>query len=121
MSSVATKLAESPGSVARLRNVRIAPRKARLVVDQIRGQQVQTALDKLRLMNKRAAPVVAKLIESAIANMRQVQTIDVDRLLVDTAFVDEDKTFKRFLPRAQGRATPIRKRGSQITIMLREL
>lgn len=104
-----------------LKGVRIAPRKARLVVDLVRGKHVQDALDILKFTNKRAAPVVAKMISSAIANAQGAATIDVDSLVVSEAFVDEGPTLKRFLPRAQGRATPIRKRTSHITVKLKEL
>ncbi len=104
-----------------LKNLRIAPRKVRLVVDLVRGKHVQDALDILRFTNKKAAPIVAKMINSAIANVRQSATVDVDSLVVNEAFVDEGPTLKRFLPRAQGRATPIRKRSSHITVKLKEL
>lgn len=104
-----------------LRGVRITPRKARLVVDLVRGHHVQDALDMLRLTHKRAAPVLLKMIHSAMANAQNKATVDVDRLFIAEAFVDEGPTLKRFLPRAQGRATPIRKRSSHITIKLEEL
>lgn len=106
---------------AYLKGVRVAPRKARLVVDLIRGKHVQEALDILKFTNKRAAPMLAKMISSAIANATSAATVDVDTLIVAEAFVDEGPTLKRFLPRAQGRATPIRKRTSHITVKLREL
>lgn len=103
-----------------LRDIRISARKARLVADLIRGKDVSQAVDTLKLTNKRAAPLMSKLIKSAIANATEKATVDVDRLMVDTVFVDEGSTLKRFLPRAQGRATPIRKRSAHITVMLRE-
>ena len=65
--------------------------------------------------------MVAKMINSAIANAQNVGTVDVDHLVVSEVFVDEGPTMKRFLPRAQGRATPIRKRTSHITVELKEL
>src|SRR5690606_1326292 len=89
-----------------LRNYRISPRKARLVVDSVRGKNVGEAIRVLTLMNKRSAPVVRKLIESAIANAKDKATVDVDRLYVSEAFVNQSVTMKRWLPRAQGRATP---------------
>jgi len=104
-----------------LRNTRISARKARLVVDMVRGKPVSSALDTLKLMNKKAAPLVHKLIQSAMANATNAATVDVDRLIVSEVFVDEGVTLKRFLPRAQGRATPIRKRSSHITVKLAEL
>jgi len=103
-----------------LRNLRIAPRKMRLVVDLVRGKKVAAALDILRVTNKHAAPVLAKSIQSALANATDNATVDVDRLIVAEAYVDGGAMLKRFLPRAQGRATPIRKRTSHLTIKLRE-
>ena len=105
----------------RLKSVRISPRKARLVVDLIRGKSVQDALDILRFTNKKAAPIVSKLIKSALGNAQNLATVDVDGMVVGKAFVDEGPTMKRYLPRAQGRATPIRKRSSHITVELNEL
>ena len=107
-------------SKAVLRNFRMSPRKVRLVIDLVRGKRVQSALDTLRVMNRKAAPVVSKLIQSAVANATQKATVDVDRLVVSEVFVDEGATLKRWMPRAQGRATPIRKRTSHITLKLTE-
>ncbi|MDD9951632.1 MAG: 50S ribosomal protein L22 [Zetaproteobacteria bacterium] len=104
-----------------LRQTRIAPRKARLVVDLVRGRHVQDALDALKVTNKKAAPIVAKMIRSAMASAADAAIVDVDRLVISEVFVDEGPTMKRFLPRAQGRATPIRKRTSHITVRLKEL
>lgn len=104
-----------------LRNTRISARKARLVIDLVRGKPVSVALDTLKLTNKKAAPLVSKLIQSAMANAQNNATVDVDRLIVSEAFVNEGSTLKRYLPRAQGRATPIRKRSSHITVKLAEL
>lgn len=104
-----------------LRNVRISPRKARLVADLVRGRPVSNAVDVLKLLNKKAAPMVSKLIKSAMANASQKATVDVDRLVVSKIFVDGSATLKRYLPRAQGRATPIRKRSSHITVELKEI
>lgn len=106
---------------AKLRNVRISPRKARLVADVVRGKPVSTAVDTLKLMNKKAAPMVSRLIKSAMSNAENKATVDVDRLVVSEIFVDDAPTLKRFLPRAQGRATPLRKRASHITVRLKEL
>ena len=110
----------SEGYRSYLKGVRVAPRKARLVVDLVRGKYVQEALDILKFTNKKAAPVVAKMIGSAVANAQSTATVDVDQLIVSRVFVDEGPTMKRFLPRAQGRATPIRKRTSHITVELLE-
>jgi len=111
----------SEASRAVLRNVRITPRKARLVVDLVKGKPVQHALDLLKLTNKRAAPILYKIIQSAIANATDRSTVDVDRLIVAEGFVNEGPSMKRWLPRAQGRATPIQKRTSHITIKLKEI
>ncbi len=108
-------------SKATLRGIHIAPRKARLVVNMIRGRKVGTALSNLEFCDKKTAPIVKKLLLSAVANAKQSSAVDVDELVVKLAWVSEGKTLKRFMPRAQGRATPIRKRYSQITLVLDEL
>ncbi len=105
---------------AKLNHVRLTPRKARLVVDVVRGKNVSQALDHLRLMNKKGAPLVMKLINSAIANAKEKATVDIDRLYVSEVFVGAGMTWKRFMPRAQGRAAPILKRTSRITLKLQE-
>ncbi len=106
---------------AYLKAVRVTPRKARLVVDLIRGKHVQDALDILKFTNKKTAPILAKMVHSAIANATSRATVDVDNLVVSAVFVNEGPMFKRFMPRAQGRAFPIRKRSSHIKIELSEL
>lgn len=106
---------------AHLRNVRIGPRKANLVAGLVRGLPVSSAIDRLTLLNKKSAPMFSKLIKSAIANANSQATVDIDRLVVAEAFVGPAGILRRFLPRAQGRATPIRKRSSHITIKLLEL
>jgi large subunit ribosomal protein L22 len=99
------------------RNVRIAPRKVRLVADLIRGKNVVQALGILDATPKRSSPVVKNLLKSAISNAEQQnQELDVDSLTVRTVFVDAGTTLKRWRPRAMGRATPIRKRSSHITL-----
>lgn len=105
---------------AQLNDVRIAPRKAALVADVVRGRPVADALDRLRILNKKAAPLFYKLINSAIANATDRATVDVDRLVVSEVFVNQGVTWKRYLPRAQGRATPVKKRTSHITVKLKE-
>ena len=105
---------------AHLKSTRISARKARLVVDLVRGKRVEDALDQLRLLNKKAAPLMLRLINSAVANATTVTTVDVDDLFISRAFVNEGPTLKRMLPRAQGRATPIRKRTSHISVELQE-
>ncbi|HWO42198.1 MAG TPA: 50S ribosomal protein L22 [Candidatus Eisenbacteria bacterium] len=100
--------------------VRVSPRKVRLVVDQIRGKGVEEALNLLKFVPKRSAGIVAKTLRTAVANAENTQSVDVDRLYVKKAHVDEAGMWKRFMPRAQGRATRIRKRLSHITIVVDE-
>lgn len=102
------------------RTVRIAPRKARLVVDLIRGKQVGEAVAILKHTPKAASPIVEKLLNSAMANAEHNYEMDVNNLVVSQAFVDEGPTLKRFRPRAMGRASAINKRTSHITIVLTE-
>ena len=97
--------------------VHISPRKARLVIDLIRGKKVTRALGILDSLNKKSAPIVKTLLKSAIANAEQHdQEIDVEALTVKQAYVDMGRTLKRFRPRAMGRASAIRKRSSTITV-----
>src|SRR5690606_27899394 len=102
------------------RTVRIAPRKARLVVDLIRGKQVGEAVAILKHTPKAASPIVEKLLKSAVANAEHNYDMDVNNLLVSKVYVDEGPTMKRFRPRAQGRASQINKRTSHITIVVSE-
>ena len=106
---------------AKLRNFRVAPRKARLVANLVRGKHVQTARNMLRTTHKKSAPIVAKLLDSALSNIRSTTTIDEERLVVKEIFVEEGPTLRRFIPRARGRASPIRKRTSHIVLKLGEL
>lgn len=106
-------------SKASLNNFRVSPRKARLVVDLIRGRGVGQALDILRNCDKKTAPVLKKLLLSALANAAN-SGVDPDGLFVKKAWVSEGTTLKRMMPRAQGRATPIRKRSSRINLELDE-
>jgi large subunit ribosomal protein L22 len=107
-------------NIVRLNNIRIAPRKLRLLIDLIRNKSVGEALQELRFSDKAAARDVAKLLESGLANIRDsVPGWDPDALFVASACVDEGPTLKRFAPRAQGRASSIMKRTSRVTIELR--
>lgn len=108
------------GPSARLRWLRISPRKVRLVVDLIRGQPVNVALNMLRFSAKAAAQPVSKLLLSAVANADDRGKYNLDKLVIQTVFVDEGPTWRRWLPRAMGRATRIRKRSSHVTIILDE-
>jgi large subunit ribosomal protein L22 len=105
---------------AKLRFVRVSPRKARLVADLIRGKGSEEATNILTFTKKAAAKILIKLLKSAIANATQKKTIDIDRLYIKKIAVDQGPTMKRFQPRAMGRATTIRKRSSHITIVMDE-
>jgi large subunit ribosomal protein L22 len=113
---------EHRANQATLRMVRIAPRKVRLVIDLIRGKSVDEALSILQFTQKRAAPLVSKLIESALSNIENSEQLDwdADDLVVAKAYANEGPTLRRFKPRAQGRATRINKRTSHITIVLEQ-
>ncbi len=102
------------------RFVRLSARKVRLVVDLIRGKRVEAALGILEFTPKRGAKLVSKTLRAAVANAESTQRVDVDRLYVKRAFVDEGPTLKRFLPRAHGRATPLHKRTSHVTVVVDE-
>ena len=108
-------------SRAVLRDVHVSPRKARLVINAVRGKKVGEALDTLEFSDKKTAPLVKKLLLSAAANAKDQSSVDIDELYIKQAYVDEGRTLKRFLPRAHGRATPIRKRHSHITVVLDEV
>lgn len=103
------------------RFVRLSPRKVRLVVDQIRGKGVEEALNILKFVPKRSAAIVAKTLRAAVANAEGTQSVDVDRLYVKRVTVDEGGMWKRFMPRAMGRATRIRKRLGHITVVVDEM
>ncbi|MGM1049668.1 LSU ribosomal protein L22P [Paenibacillus uliginis N3/975] len=105
---------------AHARSIRIAPRKAQLVVDLIRGKQVGEAIAILRHTPKAASPVVEKLLNSAIANAEHNYSLDVNKLVVTQVYVNQGPTMKRFRPRAMGRASRINKRTSHITLVVAE-
>jgi len=103
---------------AQAKYVRTAPRKARLVIDHIRGKDVEQARAILSLTTRAAAVDVLKLLDSAVANAENNHELVADELKVGRAYVDEGPTLKRYRPRALGRATQIRKRTSHMTIAL---
>jgi large subunit ribosomal protein L22 len=105
---------------AKLKGARISAQKARLVADQIRGKGVEEALDILAFSPKKAAGLMKKVLESAIANAEHNEGADVDELKVSTVFVDEGTTMKRIRPRAKGRADRIFKRSCHITVKVSE-
>ena len=102
------------------KQVRIAPRKVRLVIDLIRGKEAGEAVSILRHTPKKSSPVVEKLLNSAIANAEHNYEMEPDNLVISKAYVDEGVTLKRFRPRAMGRASRINKRTSHITLVLTE-
>ena len=110
-------------SIAKVRNIRVTPQKARRIVDVIRGKQAAEALAVLKFAPQAASEPVAKLVASAMANARVTADkngvfLDDQDLFIARAFVDEGITMKRFRPRAQGRAFRILKRTSHITVVV---
>lgn len=101
---------------AKHRGARLSAQKARLVADQIRGKGVEEALEVLTFSTKKAATLMKKVLESAIANAEHNDGLDVDDLTVSTIFVDEGPTMKRIRPRAKGLADRIMKRTCHITV-----
>jgi len=109
---------ERPVVRARARFVRVAPRKARMVADQVRGLPIEDALPLLRFSTRSAAQDIRKLIESAAANAENNHELVADDLLIKDIHVDEGPTLRRYRPRALGRATRINKRTSHIAVAL---
>jgi large subunit ribosomal protein L22 len=101
---------------ATLKQAHISPQKARLVADQVRGMPVERALNILMFSQKKAAGMVRKVLESAIANAEHNEGADIDELKVSAIYVNEARTLKRFRARAKGRGTRILKRNSHITV-----
>ena len=102
------------------RYVRVSPRKARLVVDLIRGKSAEDASAILKFSPQHAAEVVEKVLMSAIANAEKNNKVPAEQLYVSATFVDEGPTLKRIRPRAQGRAFRINKRTSHITVIVKQ-
>jgi large subunit ribosomal protein L22 len=107
-------------AAAKLKHVRISAQKMRLVADQIRGLPVENALNQLTFSNKKAAGIVKKVLESAIANAENNEGADIDLLRVKTISVDEGPTMKRIRARAKGRASRILKRSSHLSVTVAE-
>ncbi|MDJ0498372.1 MAG: 50S ribosomal protein L22 [Acidimicrobiia bacterium] len=103
---------------AQAKYVRQSPYKVRLVLDLVRGMPVEDARATLDFTNRRAAPTIKKVLESAVANAEHNFALDADELFISEAYADEGPTLKRWRPRARGRATRIRKRTSHITIVV---
>lgn len=102
------------------RYIRISPRKVRLVADLIRGKDVAEAIAILRHTPRAASPVLEKLLNSAVANAEHNYKMDVNKLYISEIYADEGPRLKRYQPRAQGRAFPILKRTSHITLVVSE-
>ncbi len=105
---------------AKLSFARVGEQKARLVANLVRGKSVDDALLTLKFLNKKSAGIILKLIESAVANAENRKILNVDKLVVKAITVDQGPVLKRFRPRAQGRATGVRKRMSHINVVLSE-
>lgn len=103
---------------AKLIRAGISAQKARLVADQIRGLSAESAVELLQFSTKKAAKLVKKVVDSAIANAEENEGIDLDDLVVKTIFVDEGPVMKRFHARARGRGNQILKRSCHITVIL---
>ena len=110
--------AASQHAQATLNHVRLTPRKLRLAVDLIRGKQVEPALQILQFNKRRASDVIRKLLLSAIANAKEHKGLDIDKLWVRAGYVNQGPTLKRFMPRAKGSASEIKKRSSHVTIVV---
>ncbi len=106
---------------AKVKHNRISPRKARLVVDVVRGMRIDQALNQLRFLHKKASIPVKKLVESALANAEHNYDLKKDNLYIKEIRVDEGRILHRWMPRAYGRATPIRKRTSHVSVVLGEI
>ena len=103
---------------AKLRYARISPQKCRLVADLVRGMPVERALQTLTFSDKKAAGMVKKVLESAIANAEHNEGADIDELKISKIYVDEGPVLKRMHARAKGRGNRISKRTSHITVMV---
>jgi large subunit ribosomal protein L22 len=105
-------------TTARLKFARLSPQKARLVADQVRGLPVEQAVELLQFSPQKAAHVIRKVVESAIANAEHNEGADIDELTVSQIYVDQGPSMKRMRPRARGRVNRILKPTSHITVMV---
>jgi large subunit ribosomal protein L22 len=105
---------------AQAKYIRIAPRKVQVIIPAIKGRKVEDAISILQFMPRKGARILKKVLHSAVANAEQ-NKVDIDTLVVKTVLVDGGPTLKRFMPRAMGRAYPILKRTSHITVFLEEV
>ena len=103
---------------AKLKFAPISPQKARLVADQVRGLSAERAVDELRFSTKKAAAIIKKVVNSAIANAEHNEAADIDELTIAKICVDEGPTHRRFRARARGRSAKILKRTCHITVVV---
>ena len=113
-------MAEITSAKAMARTVRVSPRKTRLVLDLIRGKNVADAIAILKFTSNKAARIVEKTLNSAIANAENNFGLEKANLVVSEAFANEGPTMKRFRPRAKGSASPINKRTTHVTVVVSE-
>lgn len=104
---------------AQAKFIRIAPQKVQVIVPAVKGRKVEEAIALLRFLPRKGARILHRLLHSAVANAGQ-NKVDIDTLYVKKIMVDKGPTMKRWMPRAMGRATPILKRTSHITVILEE-
>lgn len=104
--------------LAKLRYTRLSPRKVKLVIDLVRGRALEAALQQLKVLPQGAARPMIKLLESAAANARHNNKLDSAKLWVKRIEVGQGPVLKRWMPRAQGRATPIRRPTAHVTVVL---
>lgn len=108
-------------SKASLNGARISPRKARPVLDLVRGKQVEPALQILQFSKRKAASMIVKLLKSAIAGAKENSGADIDRLWISKAWIDAAQPLRRLMPSSHGRANTIFKRNSHINLVLEEI
>jgi len=120
MAKTATTASSEKLVRASARHVHIAPRKMRLVTNMVKGMNALDAMTQLQHANKKASPILIKLIQSAIANAKNNFSLDVDHLFIKSISADMGKVMKRYFPRARGSAFQIRRKMSHINIILEE-
>ena len=103
-----------------VRHVGMSPRKMRIIADMVRGKRVEEAMAMLKLMPKKGAVIIRKLLISAVANAEQKGEVDVDQLLIRDCNVDNGPILKRWMPRSMGRANRIQRRTSHVTVTVQE-
>lgn len=111
---------EGPEVRAVAKWIRTAPRKLRLVADMVRGKKTSEAVSLLEFTNKRAARTLSKVLKSAIANAENNHELDASKLVISQLYIDQGPMFKRYLPKSRGRATPVLKYGSHVTVVVRQ-